>query len=163
MPTKQIVFALMTFLHDLFSAIWVGGLITMGLAVLPAARKVLGMSPETKKLMQVLQKRLSRLVYASIVGLLVTGMLLANRSPGFQGLFGLGNPYATVLGIKHILVLLMVTIALIRTLALGRGGRSASPAQEKLKAGLLLFNMVLGVAVLLLSGFNAALSALLPA
>jgi putative copper export protein len=159
MPSKQIVFALVTFLHDLFTAVWVGGLITLGLAVLPSARKVLGKGPETKKLMHVVQNRLSPLVYVSIVGLGVTGMLLARRSPAFQGLFGFGSPYATVLSSKHILVLLMVVIALIRTLVLGRAAGPSGLAQEKLKAGLLLLNMVLGVAILLLSGFSAALSA----
>ena len=42
MPSKQIVFALVTFLHDLFTAVWIGGLVTLALSVLPSARAVLG-------------------------------------------------------------------------------------------------------------------------
>jgi hypothetical protein len=44
------------------------------------------------------------------------------------------------------------------------GSRSApfSPRQEKLKVGLLLVNVVLGIAVLLLSGFSVALGAVPP-
>jgi len=158
MPAKQIVFAVITFLHDLFTAVWVGGLITLGITVLPSAKKVLGMGPQTKKLMDAIQKRLSVLVYVSIVGLVLTGFLQANRSPVFQGLFSFGNPYSTVLTLKHILVLAMIAVALYRSLVLGRRSGPSTPSQEKLSAGLLFLNIVLGVAVLLLSGFSTALA-----
>ncbi len=158
MPSKQIMFAIITFLHDLFTAVWIGGVITLGITVLPSAKKVLGMGPQTKKLMDAIQKRLSVLVYVSIVGLLLTGLLQANRNPAFQGLFSFGNSYSTVLTIKHILVLAMVAVALFRSLVLGRRSGPSTPSQEKLKAGLLFLNIILGVAILLLSGFSAALA-----
>jgi len=158
MPVQQIVFALVTFLHDLFTAVWVGGLITSGITVLPSARKVLGAGPQTKKLMDTIQKRLSVLVYVSIVVLVVTGMLQANRNPAFQGLFRFGNPYSTVLTLKHILVLAMVAIALYRSLALGRRSGPSTPSQEKLSAGLLFLNIALSIVVLLLTGFAVAFS-----
>jgi uncharacterized membrane protein len=152
---NQIVFAIVTFFHDLFTVFWIGGMITLGVVVLPAARKVLGIGPDTKKLMDAIQKRLSVLVYVSIVGLLITGMLLARRAPAFQGLFSFGNTYSLILGIKHVLTLLMVTVALWRSIALRR---AAGKLQERLKAGLLFLNVALGVLVLVLSGFSAALS-----
>ena len=158
MPTKQIVFAVVTFLHDLFTAIWVGGLITLGITILPSARRVLGAGPQTRKLMDAIQKRLSVLVYVSIVGLAVTGILLGNRSPAFQGLLRFGNAYSAMLALKHILVLAMVAVALIRSLALGRGRGPQKPAQEKLSAGLLFLNVALGVLVLLFTGFAVAFS-----
>ena len=160
---RQIVFAMVTFLHDLFTAVWIGGLITLGLTVLPSARKVLGKGPQMKELMDVIQKRLSVLVYVSIVGLIITGLLLSNRVAAFSGLFHFGTPYATVLSIKHILVLAMVGIALYRRLVLGRRREPLSPNQEKLSFALIFLNIVLGVAILLLSGFSAALAAGPPA
>jgi putative copper export protein len=159
----QIVFAVMTFLHDLFTAVWIGGLITMGITVLPSARKVLGKGPQMKQLMDTIQKRMSVLIYVSIVGLVLTGLLLANRSPAFQGLFSFGNAYSTVLTLKHILVLAMVAVALYQDLVLGRRSGPSTPAQEKLKAGLMFLNIILGVAILLLSGFSAALASGPPA
>jgi len=153
---KQIVFAIVTFLHDLFTVVWVGGLITLGLVVLPSARKVFGVGQETRKLMDAIQRRLSAFVYVSIVGLLVTGVLLSNRAPAFQGLFRFANPYSTVLAFKHLLVLLMIAVALLRSLAFRR---ASGPAQERLKVGLLFLNIALGILVLLLSGFSAALAA----
>jgi len=163
MPSKQIVFAIVTFLHDLFTAVWVGGVITLGITVLPSAKKVLGMGPQTKKLMDAIQKRLSVLVYVSIVGLVLTGLLQANRSPAFQGLFSFGNAYSTVLALKHILVLAMIAVSLYRSLVLGRQSGPSTPSQQKLSAGLLFLNIVLGIAILLLSGFSTALGSGLPA
>ena len=160
---KQIVFGVVTFLHDLFTAVWIGGLITLGLTVLPSARKVLGKGPQMKQLMDVIQKRLSVLVYVSIVGLIVTGLLLSNRAAAFNGLFHFGTPYATVLSIKHILVLGMGGIALYRSLVIGRKRDPLPPNQEKLSVALIFLNIVLGVAILLLSGFSAALASGLPA
>jgi uncharacterized membrane protein len=150
---KQTVFALVTFLHDLFTAVWVGGLITLGIAVLPAARTALGAGPDTQKLMTAIQKRLSVLVYVSILGLWVTGLLLSRRAPAFQGLFRAGNAYSAVLAAKHVLVALMVAIALLRSLAL-----KGAQKQVKLKMALLMLNMALGIGALLLSGFSAVLA-----
>jgi uncharacterized membrane protein len=155
---KQVVFALVTFLHDLFTVVWVGGMITLALVVLPSARKVLGMGPETRKLMDAIQKRLRVFVYVSIVGLLLTGFLLSRRSAVFQGLFHFGNAYSAVLGVKHVLTVLMIGVAVGRSRILGETGKPPDAARGKLKAGLLLLNVVLGVAVLVLSGFSAALS-----
>lgn len=152
---KQIVFAIVTFFHDLFTVVWVGGLITLGVVVLPAARKALGMGPDTKKLMDAIQKRLSVLVYVSIVGLLLTGLLLSRRAPAFQGLFSFGNTYSLVLGIKHVLTLLMIAVTLLRSIALRR---ATGQPQERLKAGLLFLNLALGILVLVLSGLSAAFS-----
>ncbi|MBN2257697.1 MAG: hypothetical protein JW704_07725 [Anaerolineaceae bacterium] len=162
MPVQQIVFALVTFLHDLFTAIWIGGLITLGITVLPSARKVLGASLQTKQLMDVIQKRLSGLVCISIVVLVVTGALQANRNPAFQGAFSFGNLYSTVLTLKHILVLAMIAVAFIRSLVLGRQSGPSTPSREKLSAGLLFINIGLGIMVLLLSGFTVALSSGIP-
>ena len=160
MTTQTIIFGLVTFLHDLFTATWIGGLITLGLTVMPSVKKILGKGPETKKLMDVIQKRHSVLVYVSMIGLVLTGILQANRSPAFLGLFSLGNTYSAVLAVKHILVLLMIVIALYRSLALSK---TTTHAQEKLKAALLILNIVFGISILLLSGLTAALSSSLPA
>ena len=160
MTTQTIVFGLVIFLHDLFTAVWIGGLITLGLTVMPSVKKILGKGPETKKLMDTIQKRNSVLVYASMVGLVLTGLLQANRSSAFLGLFSLGNTYSAFLAVKHILVLAMIVIALYRSLALSK---TNTHAQEKLKAALLILNIVFGVSILLLSGLTAALASSLSA
>lgn len=91
-----------------------------------------------------------------------TGLLQANRSPAFEGLFSFDNAYSTVLAIKHILVVAMIAIVLYRSLVLGRKKGVSTPSQEKLKVSLLMVNIVLGIAILLLSGYTAALSSGIP-
>jgi hypothetical protein len=88
----------------------------------------------------------------------VTGVLLSNRSLAFQGLFRLGNPHATMLALKHVLVLAMTAIALYRSLVLGRRGKTTTPSREKLSAGLLFLNLILGIGVLLVTGLAVGLS-----
>lgn len=151
---KEIAFAIMTFLHDLFTVVWIGGLFTLGLIVLPAARQVFGAGPDTKKLLAAIQQRLSAFVYVSIAGLLLTGLLMSRSNPAFQGLFSFTNAYSTTLGLKHIVVIIMIGIALYRSLVLGRHKAPLTQPQEKLNAALLFANLILGILVLLLSGFT---------
>lgn len=101
------------------------------------------MGPETKKLMDAIQKRLSMLVYVSIVGLLLTGLLQANRAAAFQGLFSFANPYSTFLTLKHILVLAMIAISLYRSLVLGRRTGTSSQAGQEMGVKLLLLSWYL--------------------
>ena len=131
MTAKIIVFALVSFFHDLFTAIWMGGLIVTALAFMPSVKAVLGASPQTKKVMTAFQKRQSTWVYISIVGLILTGLLMTNRSPEFEQLFGFGNPYMAALSIKHILVLVMIGITLYRSLVLGRVTGTFFTAERK--------------------------------
>lgn len=155
---STIAFALTTFLHDLFTAVWIGGLIAVGITTLPSAKKVLGKGPQTRQLVDTIQKRQSVLVYVCIIGLVLTGLIQARYTPAFQGLFSFGNTYSAVLGLKHLLVLGMIVVALYRSLVLGRRNRPLAPFEEKMSATLLILNFFLGVTILLLSGFSAALS-----
>lgn len=157
MSSDFIVLALVVFLHDLFTAIWIGGMIALGLATLPAAKKSLQGS-QVGQFMDAVLQRQSLLVYISIIGLVVTGALLANRNPAFQGLFSLANPYSTALTVKHILVVTMIVVALMRSLGLRRRTTPPGSSQEKRSSPLLLLNIIMGVAVLLINGFMAALA-----
>ncbi|NOZ73681.1 MAG: hypothetical protein GXP38_17615 [Chloroflexi bacterium] len=163
MFANPIVYAIIIFLHDLFTVVWIGGMFTLGITVLPAAKDVLGKGPQLKRLMDTIQKRLSVLVYVSIVGLIVTGLLQAKHDPAFQGLFHFGNTFSTILSLKHILIIVMIAISLYRRLVLGTKNGPPTPSQENLKAKLLITNIILGTIVLLLSGFTAALASLPPA
>lgn len=146
------------FLHNLFTVVWVGGLIILGTVVLPVTSKTLGRGAKTKELIDKIQNRLSIFVYISMVGLLGTGMLLANRARQFEGLFSFANGYSTVLAIKHIVVILMVVIALGRRIALKQRGDKLQPGRRKAGLGLLFANLVLGIVVLLLSAMSVILS-----
>ncbi len=153
---NPLVPALITFLHDLFTAVWIGGMISLGLVTLPALRAQLGQRPETQQLVQAVFRRLAVLAKVSIVGLIVTGLLLSRRAPQWQGLFSTGNTYSAVLAAKHGLVILMVGIAAARASLLS-ANKPLSPGRNRLLAALLLANIVLGVAVLALSAYGAVI------
>jgi uncharacterized membrane protein len=181
MQVNLFVFAGVTFLHDLFTAVWIGGLIATGIAVLPAAKSLFGLSFQTRQLMRAVQRRLRVLVYVSIVGLIITGALMSRRSPQFQGLLSFSNPYSVILALKHLLVIIMVAVALVRSMVFSRvaassGGQpvtgadgaahtagvpkqSEASAKDRVSVLLLLLNIILGIGVLVLSAAAAALAA----
>lgn len=157
MFSKTIIFGLVTFLHDLFTAIWIGGLFTLALSVFPAVRNNFGKSPQTQKLSKSIQKRHSVWVYISLVGLIITGLLLSKQSPDFLGLFQFGDYYSMLLSSKHILVILMIAASLYRSLALGKKDQ-LTPRQQKTSFLLLISNLTVGLLVLLISGLLSAIS-----
>ena len=156
--TNPVIPIAVLFLHNLFTVVWVGGLVILGTVVLPVTSKTLGRGAKTKELIDNIQNRLSVFVYVSMLGLLGTGMLLANRAPQFDGLFSFANGYSTVLAIKHIVVILMVVIALFRRAALKQKGDKLQPRRRKAGLGLLFANVVMGILVLLLSAMSVVLA-----
>jgi len=153
-----IAFVLIKFLHDLFTAIWIGGLITLGVTILPSIKKQREQGIQNKSLLDAIQKRLNILVLISIIGLWLTGVLLANRSTAFQGFLNTSNAYSLSLTAKHILVIIMTALAAFRSLTIVRFKKLQGKTAEKLGAALIVSNIILGIIVLLLSGYTAALS-----
>ncbi len=158
MVGKMIVFSLVSFLHDFFTVIWMGGLIVTAFVFLPSVKEVLGATPQTKKVIATFQKKQSVWVYVSMVGLILTGLLMVNRSPEYVQLFSFANPYSVALSIKHLLVLVMIGLSLYRSLVLGRQTGPSSPKTQRFSAQLLLTNAILAILVLLNSGIIAALA-----
>lgn len=153
-----ILFGMVKFLHDLFTAIWIGGMIVMATSVLPSLRNVLGVSPQTKKLSDTIMSRLSKLVLLSMIGLLLTGVMMSNRSPLFEGFLTVSNEYSLVLSVKHLIIALMVILSLFRSHGLNRMNINPQK-QNKISMLVLVLNVVLGIGVLFVSGMLAALGA----
>ncbi len=152
-----IVIGSVKFFHDLFTTMWIGGMIIMLLVIMPTVKKQIGQGPEGKQFLKTVKTRLSILTYISMIGLLVTGLLLSNRSPLFVGLFDTSTQYSLLLTMKHIIIALMVIISLVRSLGIQRMNIQGQK-EQKLGAVLLIINVILGVSVLLVSGLLAAQS-----
>jgi len=152
---ELLLLGLVSFLHDLFTVMWIGGMLVLGFVVLPTIKKTLGLGPETKKLMDAIRDRLSKLAYLSMIGLLVTGIMLSRSSPLYLGPLSLGNEFSAWLSIKHLMIALMIVISIARSIVVPRKAMP-EPKKMKLNASLLMLNIVLGIGVLLLSGFIAA-------
>ncbi len=157
MQPQMIVFGLINALHDLFTVIWIGGLYVTALAVMPAFKTTLKPLDKENTFLTNYQKKLSTLVFISIIGLWVTGVLLSRRSDQFAGFLDFGSQYAVFISFKHILTILMIAIAIMRRFAVGRDLSKITPQGMKFYIGLLMTNLVLGTAVLVLSGLAAAM------
>ncbi len=156
MPAST-VNALLAFLHNLFTAAWVGGMIAMAIAVAPAIRAVAGQGQKGQDLQKAIFRRLSVVAKLSILGLVATGVLIARRSAKWEGLFNLSDAYHIVLSIKHALVIAMIAIAAARASMLSRRGVTLSRHAARVANTLLIINAALGVAVLALGSYAGVL------
>lgn len=146
----DLVYVLAKFLHDVATVVWIGGLFVMGIVILPSIKKGLPKGAETKHFKKILQDRMRKIIYISILVLFLTGLPLARNSGQFLGLISLGNEYSTLTTIKHILYGGMIVIMLTRSQVLGRLNLEPRK-QEKLSMLLLFFNILLAIVVLFLS------------
>lgn len=169
MSASVLVPALVIFLHDLFTVLWIGGILFMAFVMMPALRTARpglktsgvgsgpmpGGAPSASRdgllavLTKKVQSRLGVVSIVSLVGLVVTGILLARRG-GNTGFLRFDTAYAAVLSVKHLLVVALVAVSLVRRRLMERAGRAA--------AALLAASAVLAVAILALSALNAALA-----
>jgi putative copper export protein len=78
-------------------------------------------------------------------------MLMARLSGQTSGLFNFSNQYATILSIKHILVILITVIAIVRSIAFKNAASGKDKSKKKLSMALLMINALLGTVILVLS------------
>ncbi|MBN2156773.1 MAG: hypothetical protein JW776_12090 [Candidatus Lokiarchaeota archaeon] len=154
---------LVNFLHNVFTAMWVGGMLTLLFAVMPSMRKILGKSKESQALNTQIKKTLSVLTYISIVGLIITGLMMGKKAQlagDYTGFFSFGTEYSTLLSIKHLLYILMVALAIFRSVIVDRLKKPTQEMKMKINMYLLILNVIAGLAVLLLSSNIAVLASI---
>ncbi len=150
MTVQMFVMSGVRFLHNLFTALWIGGMLTMAIAVLPGVRK----NPKVGEpwaVIEGIQSRINPVAWVSMVGLVLTGLLLGRASKNFTGLFSFGTVYMTALSIKHILIALMLVLAVVRLFINKRVRAEKKPELQKASFAVLAVNAGLGVVVLFLS------------
>ena len=150
MDVKVLISALVVFLHDFFTVVWIGGLAFMVLVMVPALKKG---GQEKSLILQIsksVMRRFRGFVIVSIVVLIVTGALLSKQSPNGVGFMRFDSLYSGALSIKHILMILMLILVVFKNTA------------KRLLQNLPMFaitvvNFVAGSMVLLLSAFTSVL------
>lgn len=156
---NPIILTLLNFLHEIFTIIWIGGLLLLVLVIMPILKKQF--KPEEFELLnKKIRSRLSIFVYISIVVLLVTGLLLSKQSPLSSSFFSFENTYSIILSIKHILYFLMVAIAVFRGTILDRIKMKNKEVKHKVSKVLLLSNVIFAIAVLFLSAYTGVLASM---
>jgi putative copper export protein len=140
----------MRFLHNLFTALWIGGMLLMAAVILPGIRK----NPKISEPLMVIngiQDRIKPFALVSMAGLALTGLLLGKSSKSFTSLMDFGTPYMTAVSIKHILIVVMVILAFVRLSINKRVKVEKKMELQKASAGILALNALFGVVILFLS------------
>jgi uncharacterized membrane protein len=152
-------------LHMLATVSWIGGLASLALIVLPAARKTLQGSTYSAFLQQV-SRRMQQIGWLSLVVLTGTGMFQMSASPAYRGFLAINNPWATAILLKHLVIGVMVlagayltwglTPALERLALLqshGKGDPAELVALQRREEWLVRLNLAISVVVLLLTAW----------
>ena len=129
----------------------------MVISFLPTIRKEIKDVELQGSLIDKIMIRHSKWVYIGIVILAGSGMLMTRLSGKTSGLFSFANPYASILSIKHFLVIVVIVIALVRSIAFRNAASSKDKSKKKLSMALLMINTFLGTVVLVLSSITAVI------
>lgn len=162
---------IMYWLHMAATVVWIGGLASLALLVLPAARRTLD-GRAYPAFLAALQRRLNPLAWTCLAVLGGTGLFQLSANPNYHGFLAIENRWAVAILAKHLLVGLMVGISAyltwvvlpkIQRMAL----RSAAHREENLELPevhslqsqetlLLRLNLALGLVVLALTAIARA-------
>jgi len=153
-------------LHILATVVWIGGLTSLSIFVLPAAKKTLP-AEEYSKFLSLMQKRMQPISWLCLVTLIFTGLFQLVTSPNYQGFLVIANTWAQAILIKHIAVGGMlglsayVTWGLIPSLnrmafmqAMGKDIDEAQKEKlEQRQLSIMQINLFLAVIILLLTAW----------
>jgi uncharacterized membrane protein len=95
----------------LATVLWIGGICTLALLVLPAASKTLD-AMAYADLLERIQKRLDPLGWLCLVVLAATGLVQMSANPNYQGFIAIQNRWAAAILVKHLLFLVMTGICI---------------------------------------------------
>lgn len=155
---KLVVFGIVRSLHDLFTALWIGGMLTTAISFMPVFKKYKKKIKGLGELLAGYQNQLSIVAIISIAGLWITGLLLSKQSPAYSGFLNFSTTTNALLTVKHLIIILMIFVALYRRFVLGRNLADLDEKKQKIYGILLMVNSLMGIIVLVLSGVGASLS-----
>ena len=114
---------LVTWIHLVFSSIWVGGAIFLGIVLAPLLKKTMPDINKRIPFMVVVGRRFNFLGGASLIILVITGVYNA-RAFMDQPFFLFESTYGYILFAKIILVLVMIIVYIIHILLLNKNVES---------------------------------------
>ena len=160
-----VILSVCQFFHILATVVWIGGMAMILLVILPGARNSLD-AKNMGEVMKEVARRFTPMANASIVILVITGLLIGHVEKGFFGFGTWETHWKALLVLKHLVVAAMVAIHFYRGMVLQpRIARLASQANtsfqvpnlQKFSRRLVKINFGFGIFVLLLSGILSSL------
>jgi len=165
MTTPALALTLSYWFHMLATVVWVGGLSTLAILVLPAARRTLESSAYAALLTNI-QRRLDLLGWFSLSVLVVSGLVQMSASPHYEGFLSISNTWAAAILTKHVVIGIMIAasayltwgvfprlqrMALLQAKSPGSDVSGNLDRLNKTNARLLAFNLGLAVIILALT------------
>ncbi|MDD5468964.1 MAG: CopD family protein [Anaerolineales bacterium] len=149
-------------LHMLATVIWIGGLASLAIFVVPVAHATLP-AGDYPRFLSKIQRRLDPLGWLCLLLLAGTGMFQMNANPNYVGLLAIDSRWALAILVKHLLFLGMAGVSAgltwgviprLNRIAMRRAANQDAPeaAQvQRLETALLRLNLALGVLALALT------------
>src|SRR3990172_3953525 len=110
MQTPEWVLLLAFWLHMLATVVWLGGLATLALLVLPTMRRTLDANAFADWL-RAINQRLDPIGWFSLALLTVTGLLQMGANPNYEGILSFGNNWALAILLKHLVIFGMLGVS----------------------------------------------------
>ncbi len=160
----QIVLSILNFLHLSATVIWIGGMTTNMLVLTPSMKEAL--EPAIAgRFLGVVMKRFRRLIYGSILLLLLSGVPMTLLNENYLGAFQFGNTFSQLILVKHIFVTVLILLSVYafeilapRVAKLAAKGPSPELARlQRLQLRLAATGLLLGIIILILISTALAL------
>ena len=133
-------------IHLIAAVVLVGGLLVLVAGVRPAFTRAFPSDIERERVLSVVHRRFVVLAGVSAAILLMTGLMMMTQSAQFHGFGHYDNAWSKILVAKHVLFVgLIVLLVLLR-----------SPRPVKIENDLVELALLVGVAILVVTGFLTA-------
>jgi uncharacterized membrane protein len=109
--TPGLVLSIFYWLHMLATVVWIGGLASFSILVMPLARKIIEPTAYSQ-LLEKSFKRLQQIGWLCLAVLTVTGLFQMSANPNYMGLLAIDNTWSAAILIKHLFVGVMVLAGL---------------------------------------------------
>ena len=156
---SPLLFGIITFLHDLFSIVWLGGLFFIAFVVIPYMNAKSENKQEKVKMFFDLQKKVRPLVLGSIFGIIVTGVMMSTKKSAF---FNFSDTYGILLFVKHLSIIIMLGLITYKTVLMMQAKKEGKKPELKMQTMLIQINAILGILVLLMTGLMTAFPKVVP-
>ena len=158
-PTWAI--ALVYWLHMLATVAWLGGLASIAILVLPAAKRVLKPADQLA-FIDGIQRRLEPLAWFSLAILIATGLFQLSVNPHYDGFLSTSGQWSLAILTKHTLVVLMIVVSAIQTwevlpairrglIRIEKGGTNEAEIKRLQKRETLLLRLNIALSILILA------------
>lgn len=157
---NDVIIILSKWFHLLGTVVWIGAMILLLFVIIPNAKEVFGSTPEFKKLLKSVGKRMTSLVNIAIIVIIISGTLLAVLEKNSEIKEKHSFKKSFIFMSKVVLASIMVIIhfsrnkiiaPILEKMAVKDPGSKSFIKLQKIQMDLVWVNLTLGLTVMFLS------------